>query len=138
MNNQLKKETFTALGNFNVDLKTNEITYTDESRYILGLAESCNRSFDYFLTRLHPNSIGLVHRISKMGVNNKTNFRLIFSLGFGKKKNFLARGQIVYDSLNQPEHVFWSILNIGNDSFFERIKNKGFAMIFARSAACIY
>ena len=137
MNSQLKKETSTALGNFNVDLKTNEITYTDESRYILGLAESCNRSFDYFLTRLHPNSIGLVHRVSNMGVNKKTNFRLTFSLGFGKKKNFLARGKIIYDSFNQPEHVLWSILKVGNESFFERIKNKGFETIFTTSA-CIY
>lgn len=122
-NNHILKEAqrIGHLGNWNWDIKTNAVTWSDEVYRIFGVdQETFRTNYDNFLSRIHPEERDKVHEAVTLALENTPyNSRHRIVLPSGEIRYVHDRGEVFQDATGRPVRMAGTVQDITEQKLAE-------------------
>lgn len=125
--NLAEAQRIARMGSWQLDLRSNVLTWSDENYRIFGVArEKFGASYETFLDVVHPDDRELVNRIYTESVKSKTPYELVHRLMMkdGRVKYVHERCETYYDEDGEPLRSVGTTQDISERKALEERRNQ--------------
>lgn len=107
-----KAQAIAHVGNWEIDLTTDDLKWSNETKRIFGASDEDKINYDYFIRHVHPDDVDLMEKAWQQalkGTPYDVEHRIIVD---GKIRWVRERAEVVFDNMHKPVSAFGTVQDI--------------------------